>query len=227
MLTAFFKHPLQTIAPHLLAPSVIRFQTPPAVYCKYKNSLGGFLVLQRIIITGYKPHELGIFNDKHPGVPIIKKALENRLRILLDEGLEWVIISGQQGVETWAAEVVLTLKEEFPDLKFAIITPFLEQDKNWQEIKQEKYQSLVAQADFVTSVTKKPYEAPWQFTEKDKFIIQNTDGLLLVYDEENEGSPKYIKRLAEKYMENHDYMVLTINSYDLQVIAEEMQQQDW
>lgn len=82
-----------------------------------------------MIITGYKPHELGIFNDKHPGIPIIKKALENRLRNLLDEGLEWVIISGQQGVETWSVEVVLTLKEEFPDLKYAVITPFLEQEK--------------------------------------------------------------------------------------------------
>ncbi|MFJ7733357.1 SLOG family protein [Lysinibacillus sp. NPDC097231] len=184
-------------------------------------------MLQRIIITGYKPHELGIFNDKHPGIGIIKKALEDRLRILIDEGLEWVIISGQQGVESWGAEVVLLLKKEYPDLKYAVITPFLEQEKNWQEHKKEKYQSLVAQADFVTSVTKKPYEAPWQFIEKDKFIIQNTDGLLLVYDDENEGSPKYMKRLAEKNMETHNYTLLMITAYDLQVIAEEMQQQDW
>ncbi|MBG9456792.1 hypothetical protein ABE61_23135 [Lysinibacillus sphaericus] len=184
-------------------------------------------MLERIIITGYRPHELGIFNDKHPGIAIIKKALENRLRLLIDEGLEWIIISGQQGVETWAAEVVLTLKKEFPHLKYSIITPFLEQEKNWQDHKKEKYQALVAQADFVTSVTKKPYEAPWQFIEKDKFIIQNTDGLLLIYDEENEGSPKYMKRLAEKYMETHDYSLLMITAYDLQVVAEEIQQQDW
>lgn len=184
-------------------------------------------MLQRIIITGYRPHELGIFNDKHPGIAIIKKALENRLRILIDEGLEWVIISGQQGVETWGIEVILTLRKEFPHLKYAVITPFLEQEKNWQEQKKEKYQTLVAQADFVTSVTKKTYEAPWQFIEKDKFIIQNTDGLLLIYDEENEGSPKYMKRLAEKYMETHEYTLLMITAYDLQVVAEEMQRQDW
>ncbi|MGE7093850.1 DUF1273 domain-containing protein [Lysinibacillus sp. NPDC048646] len=184
-------------------------------------------MIQRILITGYKPHELGIFNDKHPGIPIIKKALENRLRLLIDGGLEWIIISGQQGVETWSAEVVLTLKKEFPELKLAVITPFLEQEKNWQDIKKEKYLSIVSQADFVTSVTKKPYEAPWQFIEKDKFIIQNTDGLLLVYDEENEGSPKYMKRLAEKYMKTNEYTLLMINAYDLQVIAEEIQQQDW
>ncbi|MCT6903707.1 MAG: SLOG family protein, partial [Lactobacillus sp.] len=65
------------------------------------------------------------------------------------------------------------------------------------------------------------------FIEKDKFIIQNTDGLLLIYDEENEGSPKYIKRLAEKYMESHDYNLLTVTAYDLQLIAEEIQQQNW
>ncbi len=201
--------------------------TPCYIIIVNNAQLGGISLIRRILITGYKPHELGIFNDKHPSIPIIKKALEDRLRLLIDEELEWIIISGQQGVETWSAEVVLTLKKEFPELKLAVITPFLEQEKNWQDIKKEKYLSIVNQADFVTSVTKKPYEAPWQFIEKDKFIIQNTDGLLLVYDEENEGSPKYMKRLAEKYMETNDYTILMITAYDLQVIAEEIQQQDW
>ena len=184
-------------------------------------------MLKRIIITGYKPHELGIFNDKHPGISVIKKALEDYLRRLLDENLEWVILSGQQGVETWAAEVIIQLKLEFPHLKYALITPFLNQDAHWNEQKQEKYQYIISHADFITAVTKKTYEAPWQFIEKDKFIITNTDGLLLVYDEEHEGSPKYIKRLAETYAHQYDYTIMLINAYDLQVIAEELQQQHW
>lgn len=79
----------------------------------------------------------------------------------------------------------------------------------------------------MTSVTKRPYEAPWQFVEKDKFIIQNTDALLLVYDEEHEGSPKYLKRLVEKYMERNEYELFTITSYDLQTIAEEIMRSEW
>lgn len=59
-----------------------------------------------------------------------------------------------------------TNEKEFPEIKYAIITPFLEQEKNWNEQKQANYQSLLVQADFQTSVTKKPYEAPWQFIEK-------------------------------------------------------------
>lgn len=184
-------------------------------------------MIKSLYVSGYKPHELGIFNEKHPGVAIIKKAIENELRILIDDGLEWVIISGQQGIETWTAEVVIELKQEFPQLKYSIITPFLDIEKNWNEQKQERFYYIQSQADFVTSITKRPYEAPWQFIEKDKFIIQNTDALLLVYDEDHEGSPKYVKRLAEKYMEQNDYEVHTITSYDLQVIAEEIQRENF
>ena len=124
--------------------------------------------------------------------------------------------------------MVWELKQEFEHLKYSIITPFLEQQKNWNEVKQMKYEELIAKADYVTAVTKRPYEAPWQFIEKDKFIIANTDGMLIIYDEDNEGSPKYVLNLVEKYMDNHDYELIRINAYDLQMVAEEMQQQeDW
>ncbi|MDS8740888.1 SLOG family protein, partial [Streptococcus pneumoniae] len=95
-----------------------------------------------------------------------------------------VILSGQLGVETWAAEAVIELQEEFPQLHFAILTPFEDQEKNWNEAKQEKYEFLLSQADFHRSLTNKPYEAPWQFVEKNKFFLRNSDGILLVYDEE-------------------------------------------
>ncbi|WP_146553889.1 SLOG family protein [Rummeliibacillus sp. SL167] len=184
-------------------------------------------MLTRLVITGYKAHELGIFNDYHPGIPIIKKALQDRIIPLLEDGLEWVILSGQLGVETWAAEVIMDLQMEYPELKYAIMTPFLDQEKNWNESKQEKYEMILSQADFVTSLTKRPYEAPWQFTEKNKFFLKNSDGILIVYDEEKQGSPKYIKKLAEQYASNHDYEIFLINAYDLQIAAEEEQMKKW
>lgn len=183
--------------------------------------------MKTIYVTGYRAQELGIFNDKHPGIAVIKKALYDHLYPLCDAGLEWIVISGQLGVESWAAETALELKKEFPTLKYSVITPFLEQEKNWNEQKQAQYIQMVSNADFVTSVTKRPYEAPWQFIEKDKFIITNTDGMLLIYDEDNEGSPKYILKLVEKYMEQHEYELIRINAYDLQMVAEELQRSDW
>lgn len=183
--------------------------------------------MKKLTVTGYKAHELGIFQEVHPGVEIIKKALYDQLEIFAQQGLEWVFISGQQGVETWTAEVVWALQEHYPKLQYAVMTPFLAQEKNWKDPKKEKYQEILQAADFVTSLTNKPYEAPWQFIEKNKWFITHSDALLVVYDDENEGSPKYIKNLAQKYMENHDFEIFTIDAYDLQYIAEEIQQQQW
>ncbi|WP_039041594.1 SLOG family protein [Sporosarcina sp. ZBG7A] len=179
--------------------------------------------MKRVIVTGYKPHELGIFDAKHPGINIIKKALADRLEGLVENGLEWVIISGQPGCETWAGQVVDDLRDTFPSLQLALITPFLEQDKNWNDAKKQDYEELQLIADYQVSLTKRPYEAPWQFIERDKFLLRNSDGLLVVYDEENDGSPKFMKRMAEKFAEKQSYEVLTITADDLQLIAEDIQ----
>ncbi|GKV69465.1 UPF0398 protein YpsA [Sporosarcina sp. NCCP-2716] len=181
--------------------------------------------MKHVVITGYKPHELGIFDAKHPGIGIIKKAITDRLRALAENGLEWVMISGQPGVETWAGQVTGDLQDEFPALQLALITPFQEQEKNWNDAKKQDYEELQMLADFEVSLTKRPYEAPWQFIERDKFLLRKTDGLLIVYDEENDGSPKFMKRMAEKYADTEPYEILTITADDLQLIAEDIQRE--
>lgn len=183
--------------------------------------------MKRVVVTGYKQHELGIFDDQHPGIPIIKKALKSQLIALIPEGLEWIIVSGQLGVELWATEVILELQEEYPLLKYAVLTPFQDQSQNWNDTNKEKYEAMITHADYHVSLTATPYEAPWQFTEKDKFIIRNSDGMILVYDPENEGSPKFIKKLVERYMVNNDYELFTITADDLNFIAEEERLSEW
>lgn len=187
-------------------------------------------MIKRLLISGYKGHELGIFKTDHPGVDFIKLAIQKNLRRLLEEEeLEWVIISGQLGVELWAAEVTFDLQLEFPNLKLACITPFLDQEKKWKDETKEYYEFILSQADFVDSITKKPFEGAWQFRAKNKFLIENTDGVLLVYDEDKPSNAKYLKEACLKYSEKKQYEVLLITLYDLQSIAEEEQlkQSEW
>lgn len=174
-----------------------------------------------LAVSGYKPFELGIFNNDHPSVVFIKAAIKKSLLPMIEEGLEWVLISGQLGVELWAAEVIFELKLEFPEIKLAVITPFLHQESSWSENNKEWYESILAQADFVDSVSNKGYEKPWQFRLKNKFFIEKSDGLLLLYDHEKEGSPKYIYEMAMEYQNHQTYPIQLITFYDLQVIVEE------
>lgn len=187
----------------------------------------GLFMVKRLFVTGYKPFELGIFSDQHEGIPIIKQAIRDHLMMQLDDGLEWVIVSGQLGVEAWTCEVVNELKHEYPTLKYAVLLPFKDSEKNWNEANQSKFNQMVGLSDFSTLLTNRPYEGAWQFQAKDDFIFQNTDGACFIYDEENEGSPKFTKRSAEAYAQHHTYEIFQIQSYDLQSIAEDMQRAEW
>ncbi|GAA4855087.1 DUF1273 domain-containing protein [Paenibacillus vulneris] len=183
--------------------------------------------MNRILVTGYKAAELGIYSLKHPGIPIIKKAIKKQLTALMDEGLEWVIVSGQWGVELWAAEAVLELQETHEQLQLAVITPFLEQEENWSDEKKSLYASVLQRANYVNSVTKMKYEGPWQFKEKNKFLLRNSDGILLVYDEEKEGSPKFMKEQAAALANRQAYRIISITANDLQNIIEEEQMEQY
>lgn len=182
--------------------------------------------VKSITITGYKPHELNIFSEKDEKVLIIKEALRKRLVDYLNDGLEWVVLSGQQGVETWAFDVIQNLKETYP-VKVALIPPFIEQDKIWKEDKQNKYQEMIQLADFYQPISQKAYEGPKQYFIKNKWFIEKTDGCILLYEEEFGGSPKHFYDLILKYQEQHEYNVTIINSFDLDDLAREMQEWEY
>lgn len=176
-------------------------------------------------ITGYKPFEYGIFKNDHEGVTYIKKAIKQRLTPFVEEGLEWVIITGQLGTELWAAETVYELREEFGGRpQVGVITPYLNQEESWKEDNKEYYESVIGRADFVGSIYQKPYEGPHQLKMKNEYLVKKSDAMLLLYDEEREGSPKFALNEAKKQGEYRDYPVFQVSFDDLQQAGEE---QNW
>lgn len=174
-----------------------------------------------LVVSGYKSSELGIFDEKNEGIQYVKKAIKKQLINYIEFGLEWILISGQLGVEIWTAEIVFELQFEYPNLKLGVFTPYLSQEENWNELNKEKYKKIIELATHVDSVTRKKYEAPYQLSLKNQFLVNKSDGILLVYDEEKEGTPKYILNEARKKKENHDYKIDFIQFQDLQDIVEE------
>ena len=179
-----------------------------------------------LAITGYKPNELGLFSEQHPGISIIKYALKKRLISFIEEGVTWFITSGQPGVELWACQVVLELREIYTDIQLGILTPFLEQETRWSESAQVKYHEILSEADFVESITKRPYENPSQLRMKNEFIIRKSDGLLVLYDEEKPGSPEFYLKPAFIRQTNEGYPITFMGRYDLELAEEEIRQSD-
>ncbi|OIJ20073.1 hypothetical protein BKP45_10380 [Anaerobacillus alkalidiazotrophicus] len=163
-----------------------------------------------LAVTGYKAHELGVFDEKHKGITYIKKVLEKRLVSFIEDGLEWVIISGQLGVELWCGEVVINLKKQYPNIKLAVLTPYYNQEENWNDARKEQYQNVLQRADYVDSITKRNYENPSQLKLKNQFIVEKSDALLVIFDDDKPGSPSYYITYAKARSEKSNYEIFYI-----------------
>lgn len=172
--------------------------------------------MKSLLVSGYRSHELGIFSQNDEKYKIIHAFLTRELIQCIENDYEWIVSAGQSGIELWAIEVALELKEYFPNLKVAMLPPFHENQENWSDDRKEKYELLTFEVDHFQYISDKPYEAPWQLRNKNIFLTSRTQGLFLLYDEEKEGSPKFLYEEAKKKRENGDYEIFSRDFQDMQ-----------
>ena len=176
--------------------------------------------LKVMYISGYRSFELGVFKENDPKITVIKKVLKKEIQQLVEEGLEWVLTSGNLGIETWVTEVVAELKQEYPELKLGIIYPFKEFGNNWNENNQEKLRMTEQLADYVKAVSHQAYQSPSQLRNHTRFLLDHTDGCLLIYDPEFPGKTQYFLKEAQTYQQDHSYEIRLVSMDDLQNFSE-------
>ena len=77
----------------------------------------------------------------------LPRVLEAVLRGLISNGYFIFVAGGALGFDTIAAETVLSLKEEFPQLMLKIVAPCADQSETWSESDKRKYERIREAAD--------------------------------------------------------------------------------
>ncbi|MCB6406969.1 MULTISPECIES: DUF1273 domain-containing protein [Streptococcus] len=166
-----------------------------------------------VLVVGYKAFDLGIFGDKDQRLKIIKAAIRRDLIYLLENGMKWLVFTGNLGFEVWVLEVAKELQEEY-NFQLATIFIFENQGENWNEANQEKLANF-KNVDFI-KYAYPSYENPSQFRTYNQFLLESTDGAYLFYDEENETKLKYLYRMMK---ENKQYHIKKLTFDDLNEMA--------
>lgn len=141
----------------------------------------------RCAFSGHRPQSLPWqFNETDSNCLTLKKILNAQIAKLTDNGYTDFLSGLALGVDTWAAEIVLTLRENNPALKLHCILPCKSQADKWPIPAQEHYKTILYQADSVvyTSLTYHPN----CMLERNRFMVEKADLLIAVYDERRQRS---------------------------------------
>jgi len=99
--------------------------------------------LCRVCFTGHRPEKI------HTNTENVKSALQREIMTAIREGKTSFISGMSRGVDLWAAEIVLALKETNPDIRLVCAIPFKGFETRWSAAWQHQYTEILKKADEV------------------------------------------------------------------------------
>ena len=131
--------------------------------------------------TGHRPKSFPwTYNETAPDCVLLKEVLAKQIKLLAERGVtDW--LSGMaQGVDLWCAQIVLDLRKENPALKLHCVLPCEGQESKWSASAQERYRSILEQANEVVYVGQE-YSRDCML-ERNRYLVDHSTILLAVHN---------------------------------------------
>ena len=125
--------------------------------------------------------------------PEVALRLEKPLRTLIQQGFVYFGAGGALGFDTLAAQTVLALKKEFPDIRLILVLPCLAQTNGWPPDDVVVYNNIKQQADKVV-YTSKEYDRQCMF-KRNRHLVDNSH-VCICYLTKSTGGTAYTVRYA-------------------------------
>ncbi len=147
--------------------------------------------------TGHRPHKFPWrYNEADERCVALKAVLTEQITALTDTGVTDFYSGGADGVDCWAALIVLELRKKNPALKLHLILPHEGQPDKWSSSAQERYHSILEQADSAEYVSREHYDGC--MLDRNHRLVESADLLLAVYNGERRGGTAATVRYARK-----------------------------
>lgn len=131
--------------------------------------------------TGHRPQSLPWgFNESDPRCQKLQQLLGAQISSLADRGLTDFLSGMALGVDTWAAQALLLLRQKKPGLKLHCILPCPNQSDRWPAAARQCYKNILDQADSVIYSSSIYHKGC--MLERNRFLVENANFLLAVYN---------------------------------------------
>ena len=131
--------------------------------------------------TGHRPKSFPWkYDETAYDCVLLKETLAEQIKLLAERGVTEFLSGMAQGVDLWAAEIVLELKKKNPALRLHCVLPCEGQERKWPASEQERYHSILQQADEVIYVNRE-YTTDCMLT-RNRYLVEHSSVLLAVYN---------------------------------------------
>lgn len=141
--------------------------------------------VHRCCFTGHRPEKLSV-----PDRMVIK-GLETEIKKAIDDGLTVFITGMAPGADTWAAEIILKLrdKKKLP-IKLIAASPHEGFEKRFDEAWQKQYHAILEAADFVKFVCPHYHRGCYQV--RNEWMVDHSARVIAVWNGQKSGTKNTI-----------------------------------
>ena len=142
-------------------------------------------MLLTCVITGHCPTRFKWKSDENNnGCKRLKKRMRDQFILLYEKGVRQFWVGGALGVDMWAGEILLRLKEqpEYSEIKLMVALPFEGHDANWDERSKKRLAFLVRHSEKTVVVGEKGQTPEANYRQRNEYMVDQANCLLAVYD---------------------------------------------
>ena len=145
--------------------------------------------MHRVCFTGHRPEKL-TRTEKD-----IVRDLEKEIRQAIADGLSVFITGMARGVDIWAAQIVLSLRNSGYDIKLVCACPYDGFESGWSNDWKKQCKEILAAADYVKYVCEGYSRSCFQI--RNEWMVNHAARVIAVFNGEKSGTKNTIDYAAK------------------------------
>lgn len=143
---------------------------------------------RRCCFTGHRPQKLT------RSEAAIKADLEKAILEAIEKGYQTFITGMAYGVDIWAGEIVVRLRQHNSDLHLIAAVPFPGFESRWSRELKERYTDLLGKADLIRYICPSYHAGAYQ--KRNEWMVDHSAFVIAVFNGEKSGTKNTIDYAA-------------------------------
>ena len=147
----------------------------------------------RVCFTGHRPEKLKVPEAQ------VKSSLQKEICQAIADGLTVFITGMARGVDIWAAEIVIQLRNAGEPIKLMCACPYDGFEKSWSQDWKDRYNAILEQADHTVYICKHYSKSCFQI--RNEWMVDHSARVIAVFNGERGGTKNTIDYAKRKSIE--------------------------